>query len=770
MLPELGSLPVRVRPVPFETVESFGQRLAAANSIPERRWRIGRLAAHEAGSRLTLEQLLEELGALRSGHFAAQRAALPAHEDDSRCGECVTGLDQRFGCTRCTNGATARQMNHDGPRVCPRHRRWVGPGASPDEQFQVGSEVLAADRLYRRLRMAGVIDAHRFAEILGAVDAWVEAETDHLADPSERFIVAVRIAQHVLAPHALQKVKDRSVVAAARYQRLSTSIEEIVGAASCTVLTDAVWLLVRNIGHDESSRPHCFAGESAAEHVDYNDELAQLCTSFYPRGRHRHLVQFVSCDLPRTRFDLAWTSNQQNRYLCVLGHRFTANRKSLVDARRSDGCRYCARRAPLRGFNTLADTNPELVAEWHPTLNQDLRPDEILSGSTRRVVWLCSNGHSFAKPVSKRSRGDGCGYCANRLVDPESNALSVTHPELAAEWHPSRNGRLAADDVVAGSASKRWWRCPASGHDYLMSPVVRSRVGCGCPYCARKRVDAANNLACTHPQVAALWHPTKNGNLAPEKVVSGSNRRVWFRCDAGHEWTQVVNQQVSRKGCRDCVVRSVPKGTSMRDTHPHLADELDPELNGLITPDNITGTTKRYVWWRCSRQHRWRTAPKHRSMGNGGCLVCANRRVVSGDNDMATTHPELAKEWHPTKNGTLVPERIVAGTSKRIWWQCADHGHEWLASGNVRIRGHRCPACMKVRVVGVNDLATTHPCIAVEWDHTANGRTAPSDVQATSQKARWWRCAQGHERLEAPRRRITRGGCSDCNRNEGDTP
>ncbi|MFF1540684.1 zinc-ribbon domain-containing protein [Microbacterium sp. NPDC058269] len=520
--------------------------------------------------------------------------------------------------------------------------------------------------------------------------------------------------------------------------------------------------MVRNIGHDESSRPHCFAGESAAEHVDYNDDLAQLRTSFYPRGRHRHLVQFVSSDLPRTRFDLAWTSNQPNEYLCFLGHRFTANRKSLVDARRSDGCRYCARRAPLRGFNTLADTHPQLISEWHPVLNKGLHPEELLSGSARRVVWLCSKGHSYAQTPAARSKGVGCGYCANHLVDPESNALSVTHPELATEWHPTKNGRLAVDDVVAGSATKRWWRCAQMGHDYLMAPVVRSRIGGGCPYCSRKKVDASNNLAATHPHVAALWHPTKNTSVHLERTLSGTGRRVWFRCPRGHEWAQVVNRQVRQPGCQRCDGRSVPAGTSMRDTHPQLADELDADLNGGITADNIHAAATPYVWWCCSRQHRWRTSPKLRSMGRGGCQICSNRRVVAGDNDMSTTHPELAKEWHPTRNGTLAPEKVVAGTAKRIWWRCADHGHEWLASGNVRIRGHRCPACMRVRVPGVNDLASTHPRVATDWDHSANGSTTPADVQATSQKPRWWRCAQGHQSHEGPRTRIARGGCRDC--------
>lgn len=42
---------------------------------------------------------------------------------------------------------------------------------------------------------------------------------------------------------------------------------------------------------------------------------------------------------------------------------------------------------------------------------------------------------------------------------------------------------------------------------------------------------------------------------------------------------------------------------------------------------------------------------KRGALKNQQCAVCANRVVVAGINDLATTHIELAKEWHPTKNG-----------------------------------------------------------------------------------------------------------------------
>ena len=37
---------------------------------------------------------------------------------------------------------------------------------------------------------------------------------------------------------------------------------------------------------------------------------------------------------------------------------------------------------------------------------------------------------------------------------------------------------------------------------------------------------------------------------------------------------------------------------------------------------------------------------------------------------LAETHPEVAKQWHPTKNDNLLPEDIPHKVNYRLWWQC----------------------------------------------------------------------------------------------------
>jgi hypothetical protein len=59
----------------------------------------------------------------------------------------------------------------------------------------------------------------------------------------------------------------------------------------------------------------------------------------------------------------------------------------------------------------LADDNPALAREWHPTRNKALEPSEISHMSRKSVWWLCSNGHSWQATVLARQKGLTCPKC-----------------------------------------------------------------------------------------------------------------------------------------------------------------------------------------------------------------------------------------------------------------------------------------------------------------------------------------------------------------------
>ena len=46
-------------------------------------------------------------------------------------------------------------------------------------------------------------------------------------------------------------------------------------------------------------------------------------------------------------------------------------------------------------------------------------------------------------------------------------------------------------------------------------------------------------------------------------------------------------------------------------------------------------------------------------------------------NSLQDLYPNVAKEWHPTKNGLLKPDNFNAGSEYKAWWLCTTCGYEW---------------------------------------------------------------------------------------------
>ena len=115
--------------------------------------------------------------------------------------------------------------------------------------------------------------------------------------------------------------------------------------------------------------------------------------------------------------------------------------------------------------------------------------------------------------------------CAGQRVSV-TNSLASLYPELAQQWHPTKNGSLTPEQVVAGSTKKAWWKCP-KGPDHEWDAVIDSRIrGNGCRCCAGQKVSVTNSLANLYPELAKQWHPTKNGKLTPEQVVSSQTKLI----------------------------------------------------------------------------------------------------------------------------------------------------------------------------------------------------------------------------------------------------
>ena len=120
-------------------------------------------------------------------------------------------------------------------------------------------------------------------------------------------------------------------------------------------------------------------------------------------------------------------------------------------------------------------------------------------------------------------------------------------------------------------------------------------------------------------------------------------------------------------------------------------------MNGSLLPSDVAQYSRTKIWWKCSKcGYSYQATPSNRVIGKG-CGCCAGRVVVPGINDLATTRPDIAVDWHPTKNGDLKPTDVTKGRRDMIWWKCHICGHEWQDSLNHRNGGRGCACCNKER-------------------------------------------------------------------------
>ena len=588
----------------------------------------------------------------------------------------------------------------------------------------------------------------------------------------------------------------------------------------------------------------------------------------------------------------------------------------------------------IKGQNDLLSQYPDCINEWDFKKNHPLSPDTITAGSSKKVWWICSKGHSYEQSINLHIiRGYSCPYCSHQKVFAGYNDLETLFPDIAKEWHPSKNAELTPSNVTAYSQKKVWWLCPM-GHSYEQTVERRVRRGSACYYCSGHKVlKGFNDLASVNPSLAVEWHPSKNAPLTPYEVTAGSGKRVWWLCPIGHEYQATIHDRntdntqcpicnlrvqtsfpeqatffyvhklysdainkykpaflgsmeldiyipsihtgiefdganwhqsdeqyerdirkyklcqenhvklirIKEKNTRNWVdnaqtadvvytiskvkktgeletvlkvildsidassnmwTRTDPRhihsqidvnierdrpqilgyltsiDNSLAILRPDVASKWDYVKNQDLTPDMFTVSSNEIIWWKCPDcGHEWKCSINSMTRkGRFGCAECSKKHrgrsftqgVVKKVGSLAETMPELAKEWHPIKNGELTPKDINPGKIKPVWWLCPKCGYEWQASPNNRKRGIGCPCCSgRVPKTGVNDLETLYPELLKEWNYERNSSNNlfPSQLLPKSGKKAWWKCSScGHEWYAVIASRVKGHGCPHCSK------
>ena len=256
-----------------------------------------------------------------------------------------------------------------------------------------------------------------------------------------------------------------------------------------------------------------------------------------------------------------------------------------------------------------------------------------------------------------------------------------------------------------------------------------------------------NNLAKKRPDLASQWDYSKNGKVKPELVSVSSNKRVWWicpKCNHSYDMKIVDRTGAKHSNCPYCSSKRIEQGVNDLGTlYPDLLKEWDFDKN-TISPYEIPPGTHKKVWWKCEKNHSWKTNVYVRSIMGNGCPFCAHL-VADVDNSFAALYPNLLEEWDYSRN-SVDPRTVLPKSNKKYWWKCKKCNHEWESTMSHRTEGKGCPVCAnRVVVKGINDLESQFPEIAKEWNWEKNNKK-PSEISKFSNQKCWWKCKVcGHE-------------------------
>ena len=169
-----------------------------------------------------------------------------------------------------------------------------------------------------------------------------------------------------------------------------------------------------------------------------------------------------------------WMCDREHEWQAVISDRANRNR----------GCPYCTRQKPVIGENDLATLNPELAAQWHPTLNH-LKPTDVTCHSGKKVWWQCKKGHEWEAVIDSRSKGSGCPYCSGKRVLTGVNDIATIYPHLINAWDYDRNKGMGPENFSANTHRKFWWKCSVCNGSWHIaaSSITGNSDQLVCPQC-----------------------------------------------------------------------------------------------------------------------------------------------------------------------------------------------------------------------------------------------------------------------------------------------
>ena len=458
---------------------------------------------------------------------------------------------------------------------------------------------------------------------------------------------------------------------------------------------------------------------------------------------------------------------------------FDWTRRVNDSASKKINCPKCSRRdkANQRHLFELKRRGPIsdriLLLDWDYEKNAR-PPSKYTSQSNEAVYWKCHIcGHGWKAKINNRANGRGCPCCGHKQVVPGKNDLETLCPDIAKEWHPTRNYPLTPRDVLPGANRKVWWLCPR-GHEYQATLNHRTQaLGTNCPHCVSGRQTSFREQAIfyylrkMYPDAINRYKPDGFGALELDIFLPSIRVGIEYDGVAWHKKEKFEREQRKYALCKK-------SGITLVRVKEKMPEELGLELADEMLSIGNVEVEEQFVMLihsvlaRFDFSFSYWTHPMDVNLRRDRFEIMTYATEIK--DSFAEKYPDLAKEWHPTKNGKLKPTMFSPKNDFKAWWICPTCGLEYEQAFVSRANGFGCPECGKMgrakkRIMNhiKKHGCITNPLLLKEWHPTKNGDLKPSDCTKQTTKKVWWLCSRcGYEWEEEVYHREKGRRCPRC--------
>ena len=342
----------------------------------------------------------------------------------------------------------------------------------------------------------------------------------------------------------------------------------------------------------------------------------------------------------------------------------------------------------------------ELLKDWDYELNGN--PIDYSPQANVYVNWKCHIcGHKWKAKINNRTNGRGCPACSHRVLVKGKNDLLTLMPELAKDWHPTKNGILTASDLMPGSGKKVWWLCP-KGHEYQATPNKRtSGQGTNCPICNSGRQTSFREQALfyyvkkMYPKTINRYKADDLGKFEIDIFIPELNFGIEYDGVAWHKENKYEREQRKYQLCKELGIKLIRVKEKMpEELGLHLADEIISS-DDFESKEGFTNVIHS-VLKRLNFNDFYCLHPFDVDIYRDRFEIMKYATQIK--HSFAELYPKIAKEWHPTKNGTLKPTMFKPKSTFEAWWICPECGNEYTAPIGRRSSGSGCKKCYLNRI------------------------------------------------------------------------